>query len=259
MYVFGIIWTALTIVVNNLLSSLSFLKFIINFIIDIGAACIFKEKYLEHVTKQVRKIKDKNISKSQEELLHICKKKGGTSVVPIMIYVFIISLIAFLSALPSIKIYFAAKEKLKELEEERQQFNEKDLGDLYFDVQGSFTELSSSNKNDYYLLSSKNYCTLKTNKLSSTMSANEYLELYITCTYEILDNPINSKMINNNIWYYSVIQTEGNNDMEKNGIRYYYVINSANTIYQLEFIIYLDETNECSDAKDKIISSLRFN
>lgn len=151
-----------------------------------------------------------------------------------------------------------SKEKLKELEQERQQLNEKDLGDLYFDVPGSFTELSSSKKNDYYLLNSKNYCTLKTNKLSSTMPANEYLELYITHTYEILNHPANSKMINNNMWYYSVIQTEGTNNIEKNGIRYYYVINSANTIYQIEFITYLDETNECSDAKDKIISSLRF-
>lgn len=69
----------------NIILSKSLLKFIIYLIINIVLASNFKKIYLKHVYKQITKIKNENQNKTASELLEICRKKGGTSlIVPIL-------------------------------------------------------------------------------------------------------------------------------------------------------------------------------
>lgn len=259
-WLFGIIWTFLNIVIKNILIEHVFISLVIRFIINFGASTIFKEKYLLHVNKKVSEIKEKNINKTHDELLHICKEKGGTSILLVVLYVLVILSISLLEVLPTIKKYFEVKEHLKELENEKSQINEVELDELKIEVPSNFTKIDASNsKSDYFLLTSNNYCVLKSNQFTSTLTAEDYLNYYIGIIYEVINYPVSNKTINNNIWYYSAIQTESNNNAASNETRYYYVTKHKNAIYQLEYIIYLDETFECSQAKEKIINSLNFN
>ena len=63
MWIFGIILWAIGLVIGNVVGTLEWLELIIDLIIGISAACIFKEKYLAYATKNVRKIKEKNANK----------------------------------------------------------------------------------------------------------------------------------------------------------------------------------------------------
>ena len=90
MWLFSLILWLSSVAVTNLVGNLKSLDFIINLIIQIIAACIFKAQYLKHATKKVRKIKEKNPNKTHEELLIICKNKGGTSIAAILAIIGII-------------------------------------------------------------------------------------------------------------------------------------------------------------------------
>ena len=77
MWLFAIIWYAISIVITIALKG----NWLINLAINVIAAFIFKGSYQNTVKKRVEKIKMKNEGKSKEELIAICSKKGGTTIV----------------------------------------------------------------------------------------------------------------------------------------------------------------------------------
>ena len=72
---------------------------IISLVIGIVVAMIFKEMYMKKVTKKVEKIQEKNQGKTHEELLKICEKKGGTSIIAVIIYFGIAFAVSFVVVL----------------------------------------------------------------------------------------------------------------------------------------------------------------
>jgi len=60
------------------------------FILPIVVAIIFNKTYLKNVTKKVEKIISENPGKTREELKLICSKKGGTSMIPVVLFSLIV-------------------------------------------------------------------------------------------------------------------------------------------------------------------------
>ncbi len=63
------------------------------FIPNIILSLIFNKLYLNNVKKKVNKIKDSNPNASETELINICSKKGGVSVIPVIIATIIIIIV----------------------------------------------------------------------------------------------------------------------------------------------------------------------
>lgn len=91
MWLFGFCWLGL----NSLISLIPIKGIgILNFIIMVLVSIKFKELYLAYVKKEVQVIKKNNPGKTKEQLLDICKHRGG--VYPsIAILVFAIYLLIF--------------------------------------------------------------------------------------------------------------------------------------------------------------------
>lgn len=70
----------------------------INFAVGIIISFKFKKMYIKQVREKVEIIKKENSFKSNEELIEICRKKGGTSILAPILYILgIIMLLSFIS------------------------------------------------------------------------------------------------------------------------------------------------------------------
>ena len=79
MWGFAIIWFIINLVATVIFPGSGTITRII-------AAVIFKELYVKTVRKRVNKIKEQNPEKSHEDLLLICSKKGGTSILSVILF-----------------------------------------------------------------------------------------------------------------------------------------------------------------------------
>jgi len=68
----------------------------------------FKSLYLNYVKTQISKVKNQNQEKSEEELCEICSKKGGTTIVPIVLGIVLTIVPLVLMAIPAISRYISA-------------------------------------------------------------------------------------------------------------------------------------------------------
>ena len=68
----------------------------------------FKSLYLNQVKKHILKIKNQNSAKSEEELCEICSKKGGTTIVPIVLGIILTIVPLVLMVIPAISRYINA-------------------------------------------------------------------------------------------------------------------------------------------------------
>lgn len=115
MWLLGIIWYVLLVIINNLLRSFAG---IVGFIINIVIAFIFKERYLEHVNKKVEEIKNRNQNKTQDEIMEICRKKGGTTLIPIFVVFGILIVLLGIVFYDVIDAYNDTKEKQEQIKNE---------------------------------------------------------------------------------------------------------------------------------------------
>ena len=81
MWNFALLIWLLGILTTILFKHLMLVEIIIDLIIRIILSCTFKEKYLLHVTKKVKRIKETNQNRNHEELITICKTTGGTATI----------------------------------------------------------------------------------------------------------------------------------------------------------------------------------
>lgn len=58
---------------------------VIMIIIDLGLGFKFQDLYLKEVNKSVDKIKNSNQEKNEEDIINICSKKGGITIVPMIV------------------------------------------------------------------------------------------------------------------------------------------------------------------------------
>ena len=109
MWLLGLLWYVINLIVSLFLPSFEGL---ITFVIGIIVSIQFKSWYMIHAKEKVEKIKRENPGKSQEQLLAICKKKGGPSkiVTALIILYFVLLLIAIF--MPLINNKFANLENI---------------------------------------------------------------------------------------------------------------------------------------------------
>jgi len=84
MWKFALILEIIYISIILILSKYTLLQNLLLFIICLIVSFMFKDKYLKYVVSNVRKIIRDNPNKSPEELIKICKKKGGKSILYII-------------------------------------------------------------------------------------------------------------------------------------------------------------------------------
>ncbi len=114
MYKILIAWIILIVVANGIFGTfkLYFIAIIIQLAATIVIAVKFKDLYIKHVTEEVSIIKRENPGKSQEELNEICKNKGGTTILPIILFIIfdiVLGVFAsFFMNVPILSSYFKA-------------------------------------------------------------------------------------------------------------------------------------------------------
>lgn len=242
MWLLGFIWFAISIITNTFLPSIAN---IVTLIANIVISIKFKKIYLNHVKEQVNKIKSENSEKTKEQLMMICHKKGGTTIVPVIIAILFYGTAFYGALINLLDVYNKPNNNYK---------NPDTLNNLNITIPSNL--IISDYSTDYYRFYTTNYsedenCSLKllaTTPNNYSKNAKEYLENDIyTDTYD----EISQKKINNNTWYYTTVTTNYSKE-------YYYSIEKNGTIYEVKFQINSDTNKTCSDAYDTIVNSLEF-
>ena len=180
----------------------SFSPFIL-LVIDIVISVQFKEIYLNHVKEQVEKIKRENPEKTQEQLISICRKKGGTAGLLLIIIFIAIFALSFLTTFLEYKSF----ESDLDMDE-----NTGLVGELNVEIPTNFEEIahSSSSFAMYSLTEETDTCTL--NITNNKYFNGKTLEEYIEDEIEYKENDIiivsEYRVINGNKWYYLEIQRQ---------------------------------------------------
>lgn len=245
MWGFAVIWYII-----NLISTFVFPG--AGTIIRIIAAVMFKELYVKTVTKRVNKIKEQNSGKSHEELLLICSKKGGTSVLSVILFgiLFVFTIIGIVLIL----IYsFAADVTHLHDYDTKNKFIV--FNDISVTVHGKMEE--TINNSDWYSASytdSENNCRIDIYKVNpeQCLTPDE-------CSRNLKEPGLQygsytKKYINDNGWTYrNAIRTTSSNELPNE--YYYYFIEENQTIYAVEYKIQR-EGEVCTQAKELLEETL---
>ena len=248
----------LTIIVNIFLSGLANIVIII---IDLYISFNFKKMYFDHAKEMVLEIKKQNPNASKEQLVSICSKKGGTTIVPIILVIILygVSLYLLSGSIRSQIQFFRVKQD--DITEELQTSSKK-IGDLSYSVPNDFQLVTEMDDYVTYTTNSNAgamcVLTLKTDLSSNYKNdVEKYINYLIdTSLYKTSASTenlqINRKLIHDNLWYYVTLPTLVNN-------KYFYAFVYNRNIYGIDFYGVNDNSNYCGQAIETITSSLRFN
>lgn len=239
MWLVGFAWIFGSIVVNM------FLPFFGN-LVSIGAhiwiSIEFNKWYLSNVKEQVSSIKKMYPGKSIDELAKICRQKGGTTVVPVVIF----SILLFLFI--GLFVLFVVVGILS-----YSNYASSSFDGLSVPVPESFVEsnFSFSNYKVYNssFSDSSDSCSLTVSKSSTILydDAKEYLESFVSD----VDSVIDTKVINDITWYYAESQSTYNH-------KYYYTSQNEDDVYRVEFSIVRDDDGKCSKAYNTVLNFMEF-
>lgn len=244
MYLYGIILLAVITGITILYPDITAIGLIISILVGI----FFNKVYLQEVTKRVEKIKNVNSDKTKEEILEICKKKGGTNIAIPIILVFSIAVVAFIG----IETYMYIKnDKINITNNELKITKGNDsINDLAYTIPDGFTvgKYNSSSYKSY----STNYCRFSITSYGSSIynNADEYLNKNIYASNSDQVSEIDTKKVNNMDWRYLTITSS----YRKN---YHYATIYNNKIYTIEYSENQDN-NDCTQSYNKFIESLKF-
>ena len=256
MWLLGFSWLAAAYILNIFLSSFSsFIMIVFGIVISIE----FKKLYLKNVREQVNKIKENNKDKSLQELANICRKKGGTTVVPVIIfvvfYVIIIALLTFSTVLISSNKTGTSKNDTNSNKSQKN-INDNKYYNLELKIPEGFESepYNSNNYRTYYAIELDNYfCSIdiKSDKSTNDFSdAKKYLENNAYYSEEDKYSGITEKNINNKTWYFASVEYN-------NSIHYYYSISDNKRLYIIDYWINDDTNKKCSSMHDEFINSLK--
>ena len=259
-------------IIFNLLISLIFnsLGALINIVISILLAVNFKKIYLNHAQKKVERIKLKYSATGQEELIQLCRKKGGTTIIPLIIEIALFLLLMTISIVTAYKnINKYINDSRKEIEEQEKTKKDAEeltetlisgsiIGNLYLDISEIFVEQehSSSIYKAYKTPSDHpDSCSLFLIKAKASYynnDAKQYLEKNLHYSSNDQFSGIMQKEIGNDIWEYASITSSYKTS-------YYYAIVKDNSVYEIHINIRNDENKTCESAHNEIIKSVKFN
>lgn len=225
--------------------------YIIEIVISILLSINFSKIYMSFVKKKVNKIKIENGSKDNNELLVLCKKKGGTSIASVLItfFSFFIIIIFILSFIVFYEL-FDESSSSSDVEEKIKNNNQ-----LQYEIPEEFvrSNYNSDNFKIYNYTDDNDYCSISISIHDSyfKQTAKDYLKSHINSTDDDNVSDIESLKINGNKWEYVKIESSYKN---KNRLLTIF----DNTIYDVEYTIYKDESKFCSTQYEKFINSLNF-
>lgn len=238
------------------------LTLLVKLIITIFLGLKFNKIYLQHANKKVDEIKISNPDKTSTELLDICKKKGGTTNIAIIIVAFleIIFLISIIT-IPAMSFYLYSnnQQQTTTVEKEEAEINQyKTIENMTYKVPKK-TKLSKYSSDNYHY-----YTTLSSSPIdcSFNISINKYTNLYKTPDEYIQKNVFKNyeseelinttTTINNITWRYLSI---GSDSRTEN----YYVTSYHNVLYIIEVTGYGEsKTSTCKNAENNLINSITF-
>ncbi len=251
MWLLGAVWFAISIITNLFLSSFSL---VIMMVLDIIASIEFKKLYVKHANEEVEKIKQENSNATKEQLLTICRNKGGTTVVPIILLSVFYTLVVIISIIAA----FSLIGSINDTDNLDKAPSSEVIGDLKFSVPSLLVKSkyqSDSYKSYNTSIDSSAYCNfniMTSNAEYYENDAKRYLEKNIFYSASDTYSGISQKNINNVNWFYADVMTSYN-------AKFYYSTIYNKTIYEFEFSITNDKNELCSEAYDEIINSMRFN
>lgn len=253
MWLFSAIWYAMNYLIAIIFPEIDFISRIINLI----AAIVFKELYMNTVRKRVNKIKNNNPGKSQEELIAICARKGGPTILgPILgaLVVFTVAFsIAFLETLDTIK----DTEKL--VEDTFPKTEKVTFGDVSFEIHPKLKKYSSS-ENSYIAKYSEDddACIIEAKRYTKERCATvEECVVMDTSSNTTSSSESGTDKINGSDWY-----GKSTDEREENGPNYrvdYYYTEKNNMIYGIKFKFTTGINDICIESKNSFIKTLKVN
>ena len=258
MWLLGVIWVVVTLIAMKFLPSyVTFITGCMNLIVAIQ----FKKWYLRHAEEEVEKIKAKNPGKTGEQLKMICKKKGGTTIIPIVIAVLLYAAIMYMTVMSVSKTMQKARENAEIINNGGSNnggtvSTTSALDKLNVSVPSIFdlTYSGSTIKTYYSNDSTKDYCFFEVSYTDASIYNNDakyFLEENIYLSANDSYSGISQKYINGRNWYYASVN-------KSYGTKYYYAIMNGIYIYNIEFEIMRDDYGTCSGAHNTVVNSLGF-
>ena len=254
MWLLGLISAGIITFANIFLKSYSL---IVLLVISIILSFKFKDLYLKYVKEKVNKIKRENTDKSKQELMIICSKKGGTSLLPVIALIIIYGISLYINLIVTSNLINKSKDDNNNKYETSNKLTT--LIDLNVTIPDNFKRIDFINNKSvtYILKESEDYsydCSLRLS-IEDTSFYNNDAKLYLeneTSYYSSLFSGITEKNINNNTWYYGYII---NNSTQK----YHYATFYNGNIYGIKYVIRNIKNENCSNAHKTIKNSLKFN
>ena len=245
MWLYALIWFIISILCMFLPIVLG-LTILIS--LNVVGAIFFSKIYLNYSKKQVSKIRNDNKSLNQDGLISICKVKGGTSYVGLIIVFAVIILIVCISLL--ISMYKSKNLKNNNIDDKTQSFYNLNyiIPDIFIDnstIKNEDTKVYELDKS----IDSECYIYLSKFKSNTFSDINNVFDKTITKRPGDVYSEVGNNFINGKNFSYMTV-TNGNM------FDSYYVNNESNTTYLIHYSIVYDKDNKCKSEYTNFISSL---
>ena len=247
MWLYALLWFVAIILANTFIEKYSAVLILG---ISILTGVLFNKIYMKHTKKKIEKIKTKNSDKTQEELLKICKKKGGIS--PLAIAMTILASIIITLVLLTM---FSIKE-FSEFFKVDTNYSTKDnyqLGELSYEAPIGYelSKYSSEISKNYRAITTDKYCnfSLSSHGTYTYKSEEEYLRKSVYASIGDKVSDIQTISINNRDWKLITVEKEYET-------YYTYVILYKDKIYEVEYEIKKDGDN-CSTDYETFLNTLK--
>lgn len=256
MYLYGFLWLVGIPLVFMFLPGIGILLPLISAIV-LGIK--FKDIYLGFVKEKVNEIKRLNPNKKHAELVEICRKQGGTNIIPVIIigafdaliiFLLIIFAYVFVNIIDSgLDNYFGTE---KEDTSEVVFYNEDETvqsGKITYTVPAGFNDAGFGNSDTfaYYKHSTdQDMCTFTISTYSMyDTSIRERLLSYIPESHETEEEELTI----NGIGWYSI------KDLDGYSKDYYYGAVKDDKFYKFNFTMYT-QGDVCGPARETVLNSL---
>lgn len=205
--------------------------------------------YLRFVDQKIEKIKQKNLDKTKQEILHICRKKGGVSVLAVILSIIFMCTVIFFTIMGLVLGVFI--EEMKQEDESKNTY----FHELHYTVpkvfEGEPRSTDSYQNFRYQDDATSCYMNIMSNRAYPNKKEEDYLNSIILYSSKAQKSDILSRKINGSTWKYVEAVFE-------NQVAYYYVSIYNGQVYRVQYVISRDDYNLCSTGYTNFIDSLVF-